>query len=94
MRTSEAAEGKVGGLPRYGGEVSTEAKENFQLVLGPLWDEEEKVISKELIRMEVEAVVVVVGTVRMFPLERWQKICSNRVHLFMGKTLFLPIMVT
>lgn len=29
MRTSEAAEGKVGGLPRYGGEVSTEAKENF-----------------------------------------------------------------
>lgn len=44
--------------------------------------------------MEVEAVVVVVGTVRMFPLERWQKICSNRVHLFMGKTLFLPIMLT
>lgn len=67
MRTSEAVEvlvevGVMGGM-------NSEAKASFHLVLGLLWDEAEKAIIEELIKMEVEEAAVVVETVGLFRLE-------------------------
>ncbi|OWM90372.1 hypothetical protein CDL15_Pgr014674 [Punica granatum] len=69
MRTSGAVEVlvEVGAM----GEVNSEVTANFRLVLGPLWDEAEKVINEEPIRMGAEeADVVEAGTVGPFPPKR------------------------